>query len=140
LHSAEKVHLLLLYTFLTPLIPQINVLPAGTDLEHPPIEDEKPARPEPVTLHHAEPEVSHALNVAPEPTKVPIDTTKWEHVEKDLEQDVKASAQKAEKKGKEVADKAEKKGKELGAKAEKAAGDAADKAKDLKKKAKVSCR
>lgn len=149
LHQGEKVGHALPTCAHQPADSQINVLPAGSDLEHPPIEDELAARPDPIQLKHAEPETSNALNVAPASTPVPIDTTKWEKVEKDLEADVKSGAKKAEKKGKELGDKAEKKGKELSAeaqkagreindKAQKAGKEVSDAAKDLKKKAKVS--
>lgn len=132
---------------------KINVLPAGSDLEHPPIEQEKSPRPEPITLHHAsDPNAeSHALNVAPEPAPVPIDPKRWDQAEKaaneagqkaqEAGQEVKETAKDAEKKGKEVARDAEKKGKEVARDAEKKAKDLANQAekkgKELGRKAKA---
>lgn len=95
------------------LIPQINILPAGSDLEHPPIEHERSPRPEPVSLSApTEPEVT-TLHVGPKPTEAPKGRTKWDKAEKKADH----ALDKAEKKADHAVDEAEKKGKEYAKKA-----------------------
>jgi len=120
---------------------KINILPAGTDPEHPPVHHEAPAHPAPIQLHNTSDIEPHHLNVAPEPLKAPPKSSvhipeSGEHEAEELKKqgkqagkEVKKTAEQAEKKGKEYASQAEKKGKELANEAEK-------KGKEFSKKAK----
>lgn len=112
---------------------KINVLPAGTDLEHPPIEEphHKAGPPQVHRAGESKPEVSHALNVAPEPELVPVDKEKWERRASNAGDAVKDGAKKVEKKSKELGDKAAKKTNELSASADKAARDVSREAKEI---------
>jgi hypothetical protein len=96
--------------------PQINILPAGTDPEHPPVSHEAPAHPEPITLNApAIPEV-HKLNVAPEPLPAPPKGSVHLPGEEE-KQEIKKKGEDLKKKGEQVEKKVEKKGKEYANKA-----------------------
>jgi len=117
---------------------QINILPAGTDPEHPPVHHEKPAHHEPIQMHNTSDIEPHTLNVAPEPLQAPPKASvhlpneedkeevkaKGKQAEKEVKQkgkeaekEIKKKGEQVEKKGKELADQAEKKGKEYAKKA-----------------------
>ena len=106
---------------------QINILPAGTDPEHPPVHHEKPAHHEPIQMHNTSDIEPHTLNVAPEPLQAPPkasvhlpneeDKEEVKQKGKEAEKEIKKKGEQVEKKGKELADQAEKKGKEYAKKA-----------------------
>lgn len=83
---------------------KVNILPAGTDPEHPPVHPEPAARPEPITLNHGADPEPHTLNVAPEPLKAPPKGS----VHLPGEEEIKDEKDAAKKKGKEYAKKAKK--------------------------------
>lgn len=94
---------------------QINILPAGTDPEHPDIKPSVSPRPPTIDLNPTVPsEEPHTSSVAPKPlptpakgsVELPESGAEWEKKEKKVEKDVKAGVNKAEKKGKEYAKKA----------------------------------
>lgn len=139
------------------LIHQVNVLPAGTDPEHPDIKPTPALHPEPITLHHVTgDEGHHAESVAPKPLPtpekhsihVPESGEQWEKEHKKAEKkveegekEVKEGVKEAEKEVKSGLDKAQKEVKSGLDKAEKNVKDGLDKAekksKELAKKAKV---
>lgn len=125
---------------------KINILPAGTDLSHPPVDNTPaPRRADPASLSSTSaPATSDALNVAPEPTKVPVDTKKWDEAEEraaaalsDGKKEAKDAAEKTEEKAKSAADKAEKEAKKAGDKISKEAKKAGDKISKEAKAAKI---
>jgi len=94
---------------------KVNILPAGTDPDHPPVSHEPPSRPEPIILNPPPVEELHTSSVAPEPLKAPHkadvhmpgeNSKGLAKKEKEAEKDVKKGLDKAEKKGKEYAKKA----------------------------------
>lgn len=133
---------------------QINVLPAGTDPEHPSFKVTSTEKPTPVpTQIHPAPEYEpHTSEVAPQPTDappkseihIPQSGAEWEAKAKSAEKKTKETANEVEKNAKETGAKVEKKAEELGDKAEKKAEEfgaqAKETGKDLEKKAKAAGR
>lgn len=97
---------------------QINVLPPGTDLEHPDIKPAPVERPEPIEINPVpvyEPSTSDAApKPAPAPSKADV---QFPESGAEWEEKAKATAAKAEKKGKAIEKDIEKKGKDLKKKA-----------------------
>jgi len=143
---------------------QINILPAGTDPEHPPVHHEAPVHPAPIQLHNTSDIEPHHLNVAPEPLHAPPKSSvhipeSGEHEAEELKKQTKQAGkevkktaeqagEEAKKTGKQAgqevkktAEQAEKKGKEFASQAEKKGKELADEAekkgKEFSKKAKV---
>ncbi|WWC65052.1 uncharacterized protein I303_107666 [Kwoniella dejecticola CBS 10117] len=105
---------------------KINVLPAGSDPNHPDIETPEPTAPISVELHPAsEPEPSTSSSAPkplPTPTKSSVDLpesgAEFEKKAEEAEKKAEKGAKKAESKAKELEKKAEKKGKEYSKKAQ----------------------
>ncbi|WVQ95632.1 hypothetical protein IAU59_002730 [Kwoniella sp. CBS 9459] len=125
---------------------KVNVLPAGSDPNHPDIEAVPVSQPISIDLHPApepEPSTSDAApKPLPTPTKHSVDLpesgAEWEKKAKETEKKAEAKAKQAEKKVESAAKEAEKKGKELSKKAknelhkaESALGPYWDKTKDV---------
>lgn len=133
---------------------QINVLPAGTDPEHPDFKVTTTERTTPVPVHlsHVDDYEPSTSSSAPKPTDappkseihIPQSGEEWEAKAKSAEKKTKEAAGDVEKQAKQTGAKVEKKAEEVGAKAEKKAeqfGAAAkETAKDVEKKAKETGR
>jgi len=106
---------------------KINILPAGSDVEHPDFENVEAARPEPIQINHGDDYKPHTSESAPKPTAAPnkhdVELPEPGAQFRAAEAKVEKKAQEAEKKGKEIGRDAEKKAKEVGNEAQKKANE-----------------